>query len=419
MVDHLHIPSSKKIFVLGDLILDVYTLGEVSRVSPEAPISVLLETKQECKQGGACNVAKNLLSLGMEVTLAGRIGNDLAGEELVKLIKEQGLLADLILKDDSIPTTKKNRFIASNQQMLRVDREKTLPLSKDLESKFLAKIFPLIPSFDAIVFSDYAKGFLSPSLIQSIIQLAKEHNIPTVVDPKGKDFSKYRGASVIKPNEKEAYLATPYSKEKGLKKAAHHVLEETNIDALFITRASKGISVYTKSTEEHFSAIKHDVTDVTGAGDTVLAVLAACIADQIELAVAAKMANAAASYSIEHIGCVSITMDQIHRRMLQMGRQSKIFEAKNQNLLFKLLDNRSFALFEVDEAAISVSMYEGLQKAKQKHGLLVCSLKSRLPITDLLQSIDLIDYIAVGIPKIKEISQEFDKKKQSLLVGIH
>ncbi len=200
------------VLVLGDFMIDTYTTGKIRRISPEAPVSVLHVQAQQMRPGGAGNVVLNMISLGASVTAIGRIGEDAGGRELKEILKKEGAQVDYLLEQTGYQTPVKNRLIADAQQILRVDFETLTALDENLEKTILSHIDALVAPADVVSISDYGKGFLSRPLLQHVIASAHKQAIPVIVDPKGEDFSKYLGATVIKPNLAEAYGASkPHS----------------------------------------------------------------------------------------------------------------------------------------------------------------------------------------------------------------
>ncbi|MBP9841571.1 MAG: HldE protein [Simkaniaceae bacterium] len=295
-----------RVSVVGDVMLDHYSYGLVNRISPEAPVPVFLLEKEESLPGGAANVALNLLSLQAEVLLLGRVGDDEKGRILTSFFpKQQGLL---IQKGYHTPV--KNRLIASNQQMMRVDQEKIVQLPSSYYEAVLDQVFDA----DVIALSDYGKGFLTAELIHCIIEGAHLRNIPVIVDPKGSDFTKYRGAFLIKPNLKEAYAAA--KGEDDLDQVAEYLLRKTEAEMLLVTRSEEGMTLFQKGGErEDFPVFSKEIVDVTGAGDTVLAVLALAIGSGLEIEEGIRMANVAASIAIERVGCVRVSLAEIAERI--------------------------------------------------------------------------------------------------------
>lgn len=304
-----------KALVLGDFLLDMYTTGKVRRISPEAPVPVMEVLKQESRPGGAGNVVLNLAALGATVFAVGRIGDEPFGAELKQLLRR--IDTNSLLVELNYRTPVKNRFIADSQQLIRVDFETTSPLHPDLEKKILAQLKILIPQVQVVALSDYGKGFLTNRLIRAALQMAKEANIPTVVDPKGIDFIKYKGATVLKPNLMESYAAAKLPTEAPLEEVARVLAPLADI--LLITRSEAGISVFKGGERSDFPVRSKEVKDVTGAGDTVLAMLCLGLANGLDIYEAAQLANVGASLSVERLGCVQITLPELAKRLLETG----------------------------------------------------------------------------------------------------
>ena len=277
-----------KALVMGDFMLDTYTTGRVKRISPEAPVPVMEVLKQESRPGGAGNVVLNLTTLGATVYAVGRIGSDKEGEEL----KQHLFSADTssLLVEPNYKTPVKNRLIADSQQLIRVDFETITPLKPELEEAVIIRLKELIPQVDVVAISDYGKGFLTQSLIQAALQIAKEAKIPAIVDPKGSDFTKYRGATVLKPNLSEAYAAAKCPPHASLDDVAKQLL--TLADILLITRSEAGISIFNADGRTDFPVRSKEVKDVTGAGDTVLAMICLGLANGLDIQLAAQIGRA-------------------------------------------------------------------------------------------------------------------------------
>lgn len=308
--------------VVGDFLLDTYTIGSVQRISPEAPVLILDVKQQESRPGGAGNVVLNMLSLGAHVFAAGRIGADYEGKLLLNGLTEKGAHTESLLSTKEAPTPVKHRMIAHNQQLLRTDRELIVPLDDSLERQLMEQLQLLIPQMDVLALSDYGKGVLTPSLLMQISLLAKKHQIPFLVDPKGREFTRYRGAMILKPNLKEAYAAVNATQEESLEQVAQQILALTEVDYLLITRSEAGMTLFDRSgNQTHFSVPSREVKDVTGAGDTVLAVLSAAIANRIDLSLAIQFANYAAGLVIERMGCSQVTLAELDQMMIPPPRQ--------------------------------------------------------------------------------------------------
>ncbi len=306
--------NPKKILVAGDFMLDVYTIGDVQRISPEAPVPVLRVSDESRRAGGAGNAILNLVSLGMEVVALGRVGVDEGGDHFVQALADEGVDVSSVMRDPSFQTPIKNRMIAAGQQLVRIDYETPSTLSSTLENEISAALPTLLKGVDMVAISDYAKGFLSPPLLCTLIEQARSYQIPVVVDPKGRDFTRYRGSTLIKPNLSEALTAAGLGFEATLDEVAHHILQEVGIETLMVTRSQEGISLFNGETRQDFPAQVHDLKDVTGAGDTVLAVVTAALANHMTLAEAAELANIAAGIAIERIGCARVSKSDLYTR---------------------------------------------------------------------------------------------------------
>jgi len=310
-----HINSRKpNILVIGDLMLDHYILGSASRLSPEAPVPVVNVHRENKIIGGAANVASNLVELGANVHLAGITGQDPAGEDVREILAQKGIPIDLVFEDPDRVTTIKTRVIASNHQIVRIDKEDTHEISSDLEKKFLKELMPYIEESDVVVLSDYNKGLLTSSLSLSIIETCKSLEKQIIVDPKGLDYSKYSGAYIIKPNRKELAEATKAEKihtREDLIAAAGVIFEKTQANYLIVTLSEGGIAILTPGECQILPVVATDVYDVTGAGDTVMATLSYCLALGFSIEEACRISNYAASIVIKQIGSATTTIEQI------------------------------------------------------------------------------------------------------------
>ena len=291
------------VLCIGDLMLDRFVYGRVERISPEAPIPVLHITRETTMPGGAGNVALNLAGLGAEARLVSLIGDDEAGSavraHLGAFAKPIGLA---LLAEPGRETTLKTRFIAGSQQMLRTDHETVAP-PKD-PARVIAAIVKAADGAGAIILSDYGKGMLDATIIGETIALAAKNKIPIIVDPKGRDFSRYRGADIITPNRHELADATDMDVDTNdaVIAAARHIITNAGINAVLVTLSAEGMSYVTATDATHISARARDVFDVSGAGDTVVATLAAGIAAGMSVVTAANLANVAASIVVAKLG---------------------------------------------------------------------------------------------------------------------
>jgi len=239
-----------KVLVVGDLILDEYIWGSVNRISPEAPVPVLESKSENLALGGAANVANNLVALGCEVYLVGGIGKDEKGDKLLDLIKNRSIHAEGVYRFAHRPTTSKVRVIANNQQVLRIDKEDNRPITEETENKFIKYLNDIIPQMDGVICSDYHKGILSEKITNAVMQRARKSKKQVVVDPKGTDFHKYNGATVITPNQHEVERVAPIkiNSREDLDRAAEYLLTLTKSEGILITRGKDGMIFITKRT---------------------------------------------------------------------------------------------------------------------------------------------------------------------------
>ena len=305
-----------KILVVGDVMLDKYYYGEVTRISPEAPVPInhILSTKETL--GGAANVAHNLALLGCQVSIAGFVGNDHHGETLVDKLLARGIdYFDLVHTNQ--PTTAKIRIIGGHQQMMRLDFENTTPVDGEEANNLLENITDQLNearSVDAVIISDYGKGACTPETCQKIIKLCRKKNVLVMVDPKGNQWQKYSGANYITPNLKElnAVLDNPIKNDdKEVEIASRYVTEKFNIDNIIVTRSDKGLTLVEGRNVAHIKAKAQEVFDVSGAGDTVIAVFTLALAGGMDSAEAAYLANLAAGVVVAKIGTYAVSRDEL------------------------------------------------------------------------------------------------------------
>lgn len=323
--------SKPRIVVIGDLILDHYIKGDVSRISPEAPIPVLAVKEQEYKLGGAANVAANIVSMGGKVKLIGALSDDEAGRAFKTLVRKmRGLTMEAIQLDDR-PTIIKTRMVAQHQQMLRVDAERVGPLTKKHSSTLKTAVRNALKDADLLILSDYGKGVLSDSLTRELIAMARKMKLPVLVDPKGRDYSKYAGATAVTPNKTEAEAATgiALNDEASIRKAADWLSRELDLGFALITLGAGGVAVQPKGEKlTRIPTIARSVFDVTGAGDTFIATLGTFLAAGVKPVSAARLANTAAGIKVGKFGAAAITRDEVRRALLAAqeayDHQSKI-----------------------------------------------------------------------------------------------
>lgn len=314
--DHLPKLAKQKIMVLGDFMLDTYTIGKASRISPEAPVVVVRVIREEHRPGGAGNVVLNLISLGAEVVAVGRIGLDNAGSKMLCALSEEGVNVAGIVTQKCFTTPIKNRVLAENQQIVRVDHEQITTVPTDVEDEIISKFASLLDDVKIIAISDYGKGFLTDRMLEELIKLAGQLGIPIISDPKGSNFTKYNGSTVLKPNLGEAYAAANLFSDAPLELAAQRIFKTVIVDVLMITRSEAGISLfYRDGDRKDFPVKMREVKDVTGAGDTVLATLACAMANNLPIDIAVQLSNVTAGMAIERFGCARITLAELTERL--------------------------------------------------------------------------------------------------------
>lgn len=300
--------SKQHTLVIGDVMLDRYLIGDVGRISPEAPVPIVLLKKHNERAGGAANVAANLALLGIKTHLIGCVGNDAEAKSLQKLIADIGIVADDMVKSNKRPTIAKTRILGGHQQMMRLDQESALPFSVDENAHLLTAVKAQLALKPAVVIlSDYAKGILSENMCQQIIAQCNAQKVPVLVDPKGRDYSKYVGATALTPNKKETAEACDTSvNDPDLISKAAALKKCLNLDFLAVTRGEEGISLLDESAH-HLPATAQKVFDVSGAGDTVIATLAAGLLHKLTPLEALQLANVAAGVVVGKVGTVPIT----------------------------------------------------------------------------------------------------------------
>ena len=304
--------ASARVLVIGDVMLDRYVWGSVDRISPEAPVPVLRSLNTTRVPGGAANVAMNLVGLGAGATLAGFWGDDLEQRELGELLSAAGVDGSGMIAS-AHPTISKTRIMARQQQLLRMDVENPAMHSTTEQEALLQEALQLVSQAHAVILSDYAKGTLSPKLCQSVIEEARRRWIPLLVDPKEKSFSKYAGATTICPNLSELSLATGIDRSNlsELIEAGKRLVEETGIDFLTVTMSEKGILLLRSDSSFHSQARAREVFDVSGAGDTVIATMAVCLARGLEVESTADLANVAAGIVVGKTGTAPISRNEL------------------------------------------------------------------------------------------------------------
>jgi len=316
-----------RILIVGDLILDRYVSGDVSRISPEAPIPILTARSSEERLGGAGNVAANLVAMGAEVEVAGVLGDDGWGKALRDLLGKQGIETSACTVDPTRPTILKTRMMSGAHQMLRVDNEDARPVTGKANEELVKKLPERVRQARAVVLSDYGKGCLSREVIAAVVAAAQSARVPVLVDPKGEDYSRYKGATLVTPNRKEAEEAVgrKLGRIEEFSRAADDLMALADLEAAVITLGGGGIYFKSRKGETgHVAAQARAVFDVTGAGDTVIAQIAFHVAEGRTLEVAVELANQAAGIVVGRLGTHAVTRSELLARL----RETRPHEGK-------------------------------------------------------------------------------------------
>ena len=312
-----HRMSSRTVVVYGDVMLDEFVWGDVTRISPEAPVPVVDIRRESVHLGGAANVLANLLALGSCASVVGVIGRDQAGERLrAELQRAAGIerAGETLVVDESRPSTLKTRIIAHSQLVVRADRESRTPVEADIAERLIATLRGALKEADAFVVSDYDKGAVTPRVLGEILPLAYERGIPVLIDPKIRNFPFYRPATLVTPNHHEALrlAQTEDQTDEGLKAAAHLIRERLNCESVLITRGERGMMLLEKEREPvYVETAAREVYDVTGAGDTVIATLAGALSAGASMLEAAILANHAAGIVVGKVGTATATAEEV------------------------------------------------------------------------------------------------------------
>lgn len=298
--------------------LDEFIWGDVSRISPEAPVPVVWERRHSFMPGGASNVASNIAGLGGEVVLGGVVGSDEASRRLKSLLKKRGIHLQHVLTDRHRPTTLKTRVVAHQQQLVRIDRELQDPLPSPLLGRLLSSIRRTLRGVDAVIIEDYGKGVVTPHLIRKIVAFAKKYSRIVAVDPKEDHFERYRGVTLLTPNRKEAYgaLGEKDTTHLPLKKVGREILKRLSCQAVLVTLGEEGMALFEKNGKmTHIPTVAQEVFDVSGAGDTVIATLTTALAAGASMRDAAFLANIAAGIVVGKVGIATVTVPELLRRV--------------------------------------------------------------------------------------------------------
>jgi D-glycero-beta-D-manno-heptose-7-phosphate kinase len=316
--------NNLNVLIIGDVMIDAYMWGNVHRISPEAPVPVVAVSKKEIRPGGAANVALNIQAMGANAILCSVIGDDESGKLLSGILKKQKLAADGIIKSKKRTTTVKTRVLGSNHQMIRIDEENDTPADENDTKNLTSTIRKIVSGkkIDVIIFEDYDKGTITPELIHDVVIMAGQKNIPVVVDPKARNFMSYRGVTLFKPNLKELKegLKTDFDSNNigQITKAVDGFMKKQNIGSALITLSEKGVYINDRKVKAIFPAHIRDITDVSGAGDTVVSIAALCVARRLSTEQTAKLANLAGGLVCEKVGVVPINKKELLEEALKL-----------------------------------------------------------------------------------------------------
>ncbi len=312
------------VLVVGDLILDEYIWGDVSRISPEAPVPVVWVKSENFMPGGSCNVASNIRALGGRVHVMGVVGRDGRGKALVDVLKAKGIRTDDVQADGARPTTLKTRVIAHHQQVVRIDREEIFPLSRKIQDIFIDRLAKRIPEVDAICLEDYGKGMITSELVQEAVRLGRKHNKVITVDPKEDHLSYYKGVTAITPNHHEAAALSriKIEDEVSLGKAADKLFEILHCENVLITQGEKGMTLFEKGRKPvKIPTVAQAVFDVSGAGDTVIATFTLARALGATPVESAVLANCAAGIVVGKVGTAVVSPEELLERAKTIMRK--------------------------------------------------------------------------------------------------
>ncbi|WP_309499118.1 D-glycero-beta-D-manno-heptose-7-phosphate kinase [Sulfurovum sp.] len=381
--------SHPHILVIGDLMIDHYLWGGCERISPEAPVQVVDITRETTVLGGAGNVINNLITLGARVSVAGVIGDDENGEELRAMLGTIGVNSEGLIKQPNRKTSKKSRIIASNQQILRYDKESKESIEVTSEKAIIAYVTNVIDACDIVILSDYGKGVITDAVALGVITAAKRAGKKVLVDPKGKDYRKYSGAYLLTPNKKEASEATGIviNDESSLKKALLNLKETCNLECSMITLSEDGIAIYDTSMRL-FPTVAKEVFDVTGAGDTVIASLSFALSCGYTIDEAAPFANHAAAVVVGKIGSATVTLSEIEEYESSLHQSTSEMHIKSKEEIYTLAkrlkkEGKKVVFTNGCFDILHVGHVKYLQEAKSYGDVLIVGLNSDSSVREL------------------------------------
>ena len=332
-----HLFKKTKVFLIGDIMLDQYIFGNVNRISPEAPVPIFLKDKSKEMLGGSGNVLSNLISLGTNTFYLSIVGKDDNALKVRKLLNKLKPNNYYLLSEKKRKTTVKTRFIVNSQQIIRVDEEDSAFINKNLEDRLIKKIDSYITGKDVVIISDYNKGIITERISKYVIKKSNALNIPVIIDPKNEDFNIYRNATLITPNQLEASKVTKMKaqSDKDAEACGKTIIKKYNINKVLITRGEKGLLLVSKKASVHSPTAAKEVFDVSGAGDTVLAVIAACYPNKIAEKKILSLANKAAGKVVAKIGTSTISIDELIKNK-KNNSKDKILDLKTLSKKIKI-----------------------------------------------------------------------------------
>lgn len=368
-----------KVLVVGDVMLDRYKYGEISRISPEYPVPVFNYKREEIRLGGSANTAKNIKAIGCNVDVMGVVSDDKYGRLFIKLCQEAGIDTSLVLKDNSFVTTIKTRYLnQNNTQIIRVDEEEVCHFSEEIQNILLEKVNKRIDEYDAIFISDYLKGFLSVDFTQKLITLANKHNVKTFIDVKDKNREKYKNCYLLKPNLNELRLLTQtkVETEEEIKKAAISLKNQLNVKNILVTLGSRGMLLVDEQEKiSYLPTQAKEVFDVTGAGDTVLAYLGIMNIAGFNLEESMFIANKAAGVKVGFSGTISVSLEML-LNSFNCIEKSKIVTQENLKQILKKIKNKKIVFTNGCFDIIHAGHISYLKEAKSYGDILIVGVNS-------------------------------------------
>lgn len=413
-IDNLLNIENIKILVFGDYMVDKYIDGVVNRISPEAPVPIIKVNSKQSKLGGAANTINNVVSLGAKVRAIGCVGKDSDGKFLLKKLENTGIDIKYMEAYGKINTISKTRVVSRNHQFLRLDEEVIEPIPEEYISFVTSNILKIFDDIDALIVSDYGKGSVIEEILCILISEAKKRKIPIIIDPKGKDYKKYNGATVITPNTKELsdVLNKKLSTEEDILSGGIELFEKADISYLALTRSEKGISLFKngENFKKDFPTVAKDVIDVTGAGDTVVAIFAVLLALKFEIEEVCKIANIAASIVISKFGASTLSLNELISDILKSGEYKLINKETAKYIVSVLKEKGKKVVFTngTFDLLHSGHLYS-FKKAKSFGDILIVAVNSDSSVKkykgdlrpiinendriDMLCSLEIIDYV--------------------------